>query len=427
MAWVYCATKKKRLHHHQHSINQYTLCQTFIVFIMSLPNVLARGDEFLGEYPRNSTLWRFFSYGTCVFTIGMSKLILKSLYNVKLDHMDRLDNAINRSQSENRGLLTIMNHMSVIDDPFIWGIFPWRIYKDLDSVRWCLGANNVCFQNKILATFFSLGQVLSTERFGVGPFQGSIDAAIRLLSPDDTLDLEWTPYSETPNKLVLPQKAGSLVKTIKEDYLPPIKRYKPSWMHVYPEGFVLQLHPPFSNSMRYFKWGVSRMILESTVAPIIVPIFTTGFEKIASEEAAGSTIKRYIPTNFGAEIKVTVGNTIEDNVIEKYREEWRQLVDKYYDPKNPVDLTQELKYGKEAQDLRSRLAAELRKYIAQIRHDECKFPEEDARFQSSAWWKSYTLTEGASDPDVKFIGKNWAIRRLQKFLTKQEENDRSSR
>lgn len=194
-----------------------------------------------------------------------------------------------------------------------------------------------------------------------------------------------------------------------------------------PRRFRFAVASSFLKLNEIFQMGSLQNDLESTVAPIIVPIFTTGFEKIASEEAAGSTIKRYIPTNFGAEIKVTVGNTIEDNVIEKYREEWRQLVDKYYDPKNPVDLTQELKYGKEAQDLRSRLAAELRKYIAQIRHDECKFPEEDARFQSSAWWKSYTLTEGASDPDVKFIGKNWAIRRLQKFLTKQEENDRSSR
>lgn len=390
---------------------------------MSLPDVLERGDDFLRDYPRNSPMWRFFSYGACVFTIGMSKLILKSFYNIQLNNMDRLDHAIDRSQKENRGLLTMMNHMSVVDDPFLWGVFPWRIYKDLDSIRWCLGANNVCFQNKFLATFFSLGQVLSTERFGVGPFQGSIDAAIRLLSPDDTLDLEWTPGSVSAKESTPGLSSSPLVKTIREQYLPPIKRCKPSWMHVYPEGFVLQLHPPFSNSMRYFKWGVSRMILESTVSPIIVPIFTTGFEKIASEEAAGSTFKRYIPANFGAEINVTIGNPIEDDVIDKFREEWQQLVEKYHNPKNPGDLSPELKHGKEAEDLRSRLAAKLRTYIADIRHEERLFPKEDSRFKSPQWWKRYTLSEGDSDPDVKFIGKNWAIRRLQKFLTEQEEKN----
>lgn len=385
---------------------------------MSLPNVLASGDDFLNEFPRQSPVWRFFSYGTCMFTIGMSKLILKSLYNVQLNNMDKLEKAIDRSQKENRGLMTMMNHMSVIDDPFIWGVFPWRIYHDLDSIRWCLGANNVCFQNKFLATFFSLGQVLSTERFGVGPFQGSIDAAIRLLSPDDTLDLEWTPHSESSTTKLA--KLYPLVGTIKEEYIPPIKRHKPSWMHVYPEGFVLQLHPPFSNSMRYFKWGVSRMVLEASVSPIIVPIFTTGFEKVASEEAAGSGIKRYIPDNLGADISVTVGDPIDDAIIERYRNEWKELVEKYYDPLHPADLSSELKYGKEAQDLRSRVAAELRTHIAKIRHEDCHFKEEDPRFKSPAWWKQYTLTEGQSDPDVRFIGQNWAIRRLQKFLTDRE-------
>lgn len=388
---------------------------------MSLPGVLSRGDDFLNEYPRQSPAWRFFSYGTCMLTIGMSKLILKTLYKVELNSFDKLEKAIDRSQKENRSLMTMMNHMSVVDDPFIWGVFPWRIYHDLDSIRWCLGANNVCFQNKFLATFFSLGQVLSTERFGVGPFQGSIDAAIRLLSPDDTLDLEWTPHSVEPETVL--SKVPPMIKTIREEYIPPVRRYKPSWIHVYPEGFVLQLHPPFSNSMRYFKWGVSRMVLEATVPPIIVPIFSTGFEKVASEEDAGAGLKRYIPSKLGAEIKVTVGDPVDDSVIEQYRKEWRDLVEKYHDPKNPGDLSDELKYGEEAQSLRSRLAAELRANIARIRHEDCHFPEEDPRFKSPAWWKEYTATEGESDPEVKFIGKNWAIRRLQAFLTESEESD----
>ncbi|CAR24379.1 Tafazzin family protein [Lachancea thermotolerans] len=386
---------------------------------MSLPDVLNRGDEFLSEYPRRSRLWQIGSHATCLLTVGISKLVLKTCYNTQLNHFEKLESAIERSVSENRGLMTVMNHMSVVDDPFIWGVFPWRMYRDLDHIRWCLGAHNVCFQSKFLATFFSLGKVLSTERFGAGPFQGSIDASIRLLSPDDTLDLEWTPHHvDCPE----PLRSPPLVQKITKEYIPPVARTKPSWVHVYPEGFVLQLHPPYANSMRYFKWGITRMVLESTKAPIVVPIFTTGFEKIAPESAAGTKIERYLPRNFGAEVNVTVGDPVNDSIIERYREEWRRLVEKYHDPQNPTDLTQELKTGTEAQALRSKLAAELRKHVAQIRHDQRGFPQEDEKFQSPKWWKLYTQTEGSSDPSVEFIGKNWAIRRLQKFLREQEEN-----
>ncbi|AET39461.1 lysophosphatidylcholine acyltransferase Ecym_4408 [Eremothecium cymbalariae DBVPG len=375
---------------------------------MSLPGVLNRGDEVLSNYSERSRLWRWASHGTCLLTIAVSKLVLSMCYNVELFNFEKLETALARTVNENRGLVTIMNHMSVVDDPFLWGVFPWRIYKDFDQVRWCLGARNICFQNRFLSTFFSLGKVLATDRFGAGPFQGSIDASIRLLSPDDTLDLEWEPYRERT------MKAPEFVQSIKKvSYVSPIARDKPSWLHVFPEGFVLQLQAPHSNSMRYFKWGVARMVLESTKAPIIVPIFGTGFEKIAPESAADTVVERYLPRNFGAEIKITVGDPIDDGIIEKYREEWRRLLEKYHDPKNPTDLTPELRTGKEAEDLRSRLAAELREHVAKIRHQECKLPQEDTRFKSPEWWRRYTETEGASAQDVKFIGKNWAIRRLQ--------------
>lgn len=370
---------------------------------MSLPDVLKRGDDFLSEYPRNSKIWHLFSYGTTIFTVGISKFILNTMYNVELNNFERLETALEKSRKEERGLMTIMNHMSVVDDPFIWAVFPWKIYRDLNDIRWCLGAHNVCFTNKFVSTYFSLGQVLSTKRFGAGPFQGSVDAMIRLLSPDSTLDN-------------LQVKGCFSTTTLNYHY----KMQKPAWVHVYPEGFVLQLQPPFSNSMRYFKWGITRMVLEATRPPIVVPIFTTGFEKIAPEDTAESPIDRYLPNNFGTKVTVTVGNILADKLIDSYREEWKQLVDKYSDPKNPTDLSDELKYGKEAQDLRCRVAAFLREQVAIVRNNECGFPEEDSRFKSPSWWRNYTKTEGASDPDVEFIGKNWAIRSLQN-LTEEEE------
>ena len=95
--------------------------------------------------------------------------------------------------------------------------------------------------------------------------------------------------------------------------------------------------------------------------------------------------------------------------------------DRFYDPEKPTDLSTRLKYGEEAQQLRSKVAAILRDNVAKIRDQERKFPPEDPRFKSPAWWKRFTTTEGKSDPDVKFIGQNWAIRRLQTFLNIDEK------
>lgn len=394
---------------------------------MSLQAVLERGDKVLDEYPRDSLLWNYASHATCLLAVGWSKLVLYTSYRPSIHGLEKLDKALERSRQENRGLMTIMNHMSVVDDPFLWGCLPWRYYKDLDNIRWGLGAHNVCFQNKFLSYFFSLGKILPTERFGRGPFQDSIDGAIRLLCPDDTLDLIYDGQEETnkrwldsnPNKSEL-TKITPLAQKIKEEYLPPIIRSKPSWVHVFPEAFVLQLYPPHSNSMRYFKWGITRLVLESTRQPIIVPIFSTGFEKIAPESAAGTLVERFLPANFGTEVKVTIGDPIDDKIIEKYRKEWLDLVKNLLESKIPIDLNHELRFGEKAQQLRSRLASELRKAVADIRHS-IGFPEEDPRFKDHKFWNTFTKSEGKSDPDVKFIGQNWAIRRLQKFLKEHDE------
>lgn len=404
---------------------------------MSFEDVLKRGEDFLSDYPRTSKFWNYASHATCLFMILNSKLFLNTLYEPHLHHIEKLDNALIKARSENRSLLTVMNHMSVVDDPTFYAALPWRYHFDVDTIRWGFGAHNVCFSNAALAWFFNLGKILGTKRFGVGAFQGSVDAAIRILSPDDTLDLEYTPGVKDVSKPIVLQEANSiranpsreLVNFVKPNAestnvlmsKSPFIRTKTSWFHVFPEGFVLQLQEPHQNSMRYFKWGVSRLILESTRTPVVVPIFTYGFEKIAPEDSAEKGIRRWLPSNVGAEIHINIGDVISDDLLENYRQKWRDLCKKYIDPKNPTDLSEELRTGKKVQKLRSDLAAELRNAVLNIREGLGVFKPEDPRFKDPKFWKIYTLTEGMSDPDVKFIGKNWAIRRLQKHLPDYEE------
>lgn len=370
-----------------------------------------------------------------------SKLLINLLYKPQVHNIDKLDAALEKARRENRSLLTVMNHMSVVDDPSFYALLPWRFQKDVDTIRWGFGAHNICFSTPTLSWFFNLGKVLGTKRFGEGPFQGSLDAAIRILSPDDTLDLEFSPLTreeqkpnliqEINNLRVDPDNMSELVKKVKPTpestnvlmSKSPFIRTKTSWFHVFPEGFVLQLREPNNNSMRYFKWGVSRLILESTRAPVVLPIFSFGFEKIAPEDSAEEGINRWLPQNMGAEIHMNFGDPVLDERIEYYREQWRELCAKYTDPKNPTDLSPELQSGEKAQKLRSELASELRQNVLDIRESMAYFKPEDPKFRDPRFWKEYTKTEGLSDPSVEFIGKNWAIRRLQKHLPEYEEGE----
>lgn len=406
---------------------------------MSFPDVLKRGDTFLREYPRDAWWWNYASHAACFGVILNAKVLLNLMYTPKLHNIERLDAALAKARAENRSLLTVMNHMSVVDDPTFYAALPWRFHFDIDTIRWGFGADNVCFLTPLSSYFFNLGKILGTKRFGEGPFQGSVDAAIRILSPDDTLDLEYTPgVAETSKPTLLqefnlpePNNSKLLVKYVKP--LPettnclmsksPFIRTKTSWFHVFPEGFVLQLEEPHNNSMRYFKWGVSRLILEATTTPVVVPIFSFGFEKISPESTAEEGIKRWLPNNFGAEVHMAFGEPVPDELLESYRADWRKLVKKHIDPQNPSDMPETLKTGTEAQELRSNLAAELRDKVLSIRSQLGYFEPEDPRFRDHQFWKEYTSTEGLSDPDVKFIGKNWAVRRFQKHLPEYREDD----
>lgn len=317
-----------------------------------------------------------------------------------------------------------------VDDPFLWGCLPWKFFYNVDDIRWGLGAANVCFKNSFFSYFFSLGKVLATERFGRGPFQGSVDASVRLLCPDNTLSMVFHPSEQKRlmgraswfRKASEPIAVTRSFEKIPQEYHPPLQRKKTSWLHIFPEGYVCQMQPPHSNSMRYFRWGTSRLLLEPTVAPVVVPIFGSGFEKIAPESTADDIIERYTPHNRGAEINVVIGDPIEDEIIERFREKWRNLCSEQYDDqKSPNDLSFSLKFGKQAQKLRSEVAAMMREKVVFLRDNVCKFPKEDSRLKDPAFWKRYTASEGLSDPDIKFIGKNWAIKRLQTRIKNFDE------
>ncbi|GMM31757.1 lysophosphatidylcholine acyltransferase [Martiniozyma asiatica (nom. inval.)] len=385
---------------------------------MSFHDVLKRGDEEILSTRSPNHLWNFASQITGMAVTGFCKIILCTLYNVEVKGLENFDQSMASARAQNRGFLTYMNHMSTCDDPMLFACLPWKYMMEWNNIRWGLAASNVCFTNKASSTFFSLGKIFPCDRFGRGPFQSGLDACIRILSPDDTIDHEHIISEAThaqsnslDSSTALSRHAASLFSP---KYTPPVLRYKTSWIHIFPEGYVCQLQAPHQNSMRFFRWGTARLILEPTVAPVVLPIFTDGFEKIKPEEISLKT-DFLTPNNVGAQITVNIGKPIEDSIIAGWRQEWRNLCNKYPNSENPNDLSDELKWGAEAKALRSKVCDYLREKCALLRLEN-GFEEEDPRFKSVDFWTRYTKSRGESDPDIKFVGLNWAIKEYQKHV-----------
>ncbi|BFZ59719.1 Lyso-phosphatidylcholine acyltransferase [Saitoella coloradoensis] len=291
---------------------------------------------------------------------------LKTQRSVEVEGMERFEKILASREAEGRGVITVSNHISTVDDPLLWGTLPLRtVFKGPSYSRYSLGSADICYTNATLSTFFSLGQTLPTYRFGkYGPFQPSISRAIHLLSPD---------YPTSSSQ-------------------PKSKRI-PSLVHVFPEGKIRQ-HP--DREMRYFKWGISRMILESCIPPdvspekplppppIVVPIFFKGLDDVMHENRKWP---RFLP-RMGKDIKFTFGEPLPDEMWRGYRQRWAEMCAAHnYRPtfgkERLVDFSdegipEELKNGEEAKALRSEIAAVIREEVAKVRK-KMGLPEEDLR------------------------------------------------
>ena len=139
------------------------------------------------------------------------------------------------------------------------------------------------------------------------------------------------------------------------------------WVHIFPEGRVNQ-HP--THQMRYFKWGVARLLLESRVQPVFVPMFVTGPEEVMSEFRG---FPRFIP-RVGKEIRVVYGGSVDDGRFEDLRREWRTLWDR--EGKARVEDCEVLRSGKEAVELRIETTRRVREEVVKLRR-RLGYPDEE--------------------------------------------------
>lgn len=118
--------------------------------------------------------------------------------------------------------------------------------------------------------------------------------------------------------------------------------------------------------MRYFRWGVSRLILEPSVQPMIIPIFLTGFCDVMHESRA---FPRFVP-RVGKSVGAHFGDVAPEERFADLRREWGRLRERY------GEFGEELESGREAVEVRIETTARVRRLVLELRR-RLGFPEED--------------------------------------------------
>jgi monolysocardiolipin acyltransferase len=257
---------------------------------------------------------------------------------------------------------------------------------------------------------------IAHSKYG-GIFQPTMTQVIRLLSdphatsstPDDFSPLKST-SSPSPSSLPPsdPFSASELTYTTNGlDSFPapsfyPSRRH--SWIHVFPEGKIHQ-HP--DKIMRYFKWGVARMILESEPCPDVLAMWIDGPQEVMANER---TFPRPLPRP-GKDVSITFGEKMDvEKVFGPFRSRWRELVSKAEQKRlrsgdsrqiSEVSMSNqqlgevhdhELRYGAEAEQLRK----VVREEVLRIRR-LTGLPDEDPKCSLVETWReegSLQKTEG---------------------------------
>lgn len=119
-----------------------------------------------------------------------------------------------------------------------------------------MAAHDICFTNKYHSLFFMYGKCIPVVR-GAGVYQPAIDLCIEKL------------------------KLGHWVHVFPEGKVNMTKEDLRYWMMGFTSDYAD--HRQFFSSCR-FKWGVGRIIYETPVLPIIIPIWHIGMETVLPNE-----------------------------------------------------------------------------------------------------------------------------------------------
>ncbi|CAH0394459.1 unnamed protein product [Bemisia tabaci] len=206
-----------------------------------------------------------------VAAVGIfAKIFIRWFNKPKIHNVHYLHRALQRPS--HIPLLTVSNHHSCFDDPGLWASLDWSTFCSRRKMRWTLAAHDICFTKTFHSYFFMLGKCIPIIR-GRGVYQEAVNFVIQDIMPQG------------------------------------------EWLHIFPEGKV-----NMTKEELRFKWGIGRIIYESPVIPIIVPMWHIGMDQILHNEPPYylRTNKR-VTFNFGnpIDLRQAVAKLREANVKPK--------------------------------------------------------------------------------------------------------------
>ncbi|XBJ04893.1 hypothetical protein VPH35_023764 [Triticum aestivum] len=226
----------------------------------------------------------------------IAKAYVSLLNTTTVHNADALHRLVS-SRPPGTPLLTVSNHMSTIDDPFMWGFKGFPI-TDSKLARWVLTAEDICFRNVFMSYMFRLGKCVPITR-GAGIYQDHMNEALEVLSTGG-----WV--CTFSSALTIPSLTYVVLMFINSGpYLIEFRHAIFKQLHSFPEGKVAQDHQP----IRRLKWGTASLIVRAPVTPIVLPIVHTGFEKVMPEK---SFFGRRPPLPLcGKDIQIIVGEPVD--------------------------------------------------------------------------------------------------------------------
>lgn len=133
--------------------------------------------------------------------------------------------------------------------------------------------------------------------------------------------------------------------------------------------------------MRYLKWGIARLILESEPCPTVVPIWIEGLEEVMHESRPWP---RFLP-RFGRKVSVTFGEPVSETVWHGFRERWQRMkardmpaIAAGAEDSGVGLLNEKLMDGEEARKLRTEVAQAVRVEMLKLRRGR-GWPDEDPK------------------------------------------------
>lgn len=226
------------------------------------------------DYDNYTPVRRFFQTVGHLFFGYLCKAYMHAFHKITFVNNKEFEDLVwnqyvNRKRATNsgkpvRGLLTVLNHASMMDEPFlVANLIPSKWFRTPDIIRSPICAKDQCFTNVFLAEMAKTLKILPMER------GGSIH--------------------QKPMQIIIDKLSSG------------------SWVSIFPEGYIAQ-----DGEIHKVRRGVGKLILESEPTPHVYPIYHRGMEGVKSE-------KKMLPS-LGSHIVVKLGKEIHfEDIISEYK------------------------------------------------------------------------------------------------------------